>query len=203
MVIGEPVLTGTLARLFANPYRTIEMKAPALLVALSLLLPSLARAQAPDQPGGERDFDFWNGTWKGHSKRLVKPLSGSTDWIEFDATNVTTMIMGGRGFMDEYHSNRPTGPVQGLTLGLFDPQAKQWSLYWWNPATGPMDQPVIGQFKNGRGEFYNQDTFKGRSILVRQTWLNPKPGVVRWEQAYSADGGKTWETNGMSDWVRQ
>lgn len=164
---------------------------------------SLPDSETAHLTNGQRDFDFWKGSWKGHSKRLMKPLTGSTEWIEFDATNVTTMIMGGRGFMDEYQSNRPTGQVQGLTLGLFDPKAEQWSLYWWNPASGPMEPPVIGQFKNGRGEFLSQDTFEGRAILVRQLWLNPQAGVVRWEQAFSADGGRTWETNAVSDWVRQ
>lgn len=163
-------------------------------------LPDSATAGATD---GQRDFDFWRGTWKGHSKRLAKPLSGSTEWIEFDATNVTTMIMGGRGFMDEYHADRPTGRVRGLTLGLFDPKAKQWSLYWWNPDSGPMGVPSVGSFRGGRGEFYSTDTFEGRTILTRQTWLNPAPDRVTWEQAFSEDGGRTWETNASSVWVRQ
>ncbi len=184
-----------------------------LLCTLSALALSAAAAQAqagsapaPAPPGvrdGQRDFDFWLGTWKARSRRLERPLSGSSTWIEFDAVNVTTAILGGRAWIDEYAADRPTGRVEGMTMGLYDPNSGDWSLYWWNPTTGPMSPPVIGRFTNGRGEFFSQEQVQGRTVLVRQLWLSERPGTLRWEQAYSTDGGKTWETNGISDWVRQ
>jgi hypothetical protein len=169
-----------------------------LLAGLILAGGNAARAQA----GGQHDFDFWVGTWKCQCRRLVRPLRGSTEWKQFSASNVTRPLLDGKGWLDEYQADRPTGRVQGVTLGLFDGKSGQWSLYWWNPATGPMGAPIRGQFKEGRGEFYQEDSFEGKKIRVRNLWLNPKPGVVRWEQAFSADSGKTWETNAISDWVR-
>src|SRR5262245_15508131 len=105
------------------------------------------------------DFDFWVGTWKCQCRRLVHPLSGSGEWMQFSATNVTRQLLDGKGWMDEYQSERPSGHVEGLTLGLFDRKSGQWSLYWWNPASGPMGEPILGRFNAGRGEFYQDDTF--------------------------------------------
>lgn len=172
-------------------------------LSLSAVLLLVSASHASGQSGSQHDFDFWVGTWKCHCRRLLHPLTGSDKWMEFEATNVTHPLLGGKGWMDEYDATRPTGRVEGLTIGLYDAKTGQWSLYWWNPASGPMGAPILGRFVDGRGEFFQDDSLDGKKIRVRNLWLNLKPGLVRWEQAYSADGGTTWETNAVSDWVRE
>lgn len=172
-----------------------------LVLGAGLVIATATSASA--QSGSQHDFDFWVGTWTCVCKRLVHPLSGSSEWTEFQATNRTRPLLEGKGWMDEYQADRPTGHVEGLTLGLYDPRIDQWSLYWWNPAGGPMGEPIRGRFRNGRGEFFQDDTFEGKKIRVRNLWVAREPGVVRWEQAFSVDEGKTWETNAVSDWTRR
>src|SRR5262245_64541098 len=112
------------------------------LTATALLAGVMLAGSVPGQAptAGQHDFDFWVGTWKCQCRRLVHPLSGSDEWMQFSATNVTRQVLDGKGWMDEYQSERPSGHVEGLTLGLFDPKSGQWSLYWWNPASGPMGE---------------------------------------------------------------
>jgi len=104
--------------------------------------------------------------------------------------------------IDEYEADTPSGHIQGLTLRLYDPKAKQWSLYWANSAKGTLEKPMIGEFRDGRGEFFSQEPFEGRMILVRFLWSQITPNSCRWEQAFSADGGKTWETNWIMEMTR-
>ncbi len=148
------------------------------------------------------DFDFYMGSWKVRNRRLREPLTGSTSWYEFDATVVARPIWGGQANMDEFEGVSPSGPIQGLTLRLWDPKAKQWSIYWANRANGTLDKPMIGEFKDGRGEFYDQEAFQGRAIYVRFVWSDITPNSFRWEQDFSADGGKTWETNWIMEFTR-
>src|SRR5216683_5037060 len=122
----------------------------------------------PTEHDGQHDFDFEVGTWKIHLKRLDHRLVGSTNWVEFDGTSVTRKVWGGRADLEEFETDSPAGGhIEGLTLRLYNPQSHQWSLYWSNSKNGTMDPPQIGQFKNGRGEFYAQDTWNGKVILVR------------------------------------
>ena len=104
---------------------------------------------------------------------------------------------------DEYEGVAPFGPIQGMTLRLFDPASRQWRLYWANSATGILDRPVVGSFRNGRGEFYNEDTHEGRSIYTRYIWSEITESSCRWEQAFSVDGGKSWETNWIMEFTRE
>src|SRR6266567_3485286 len=122
---------------------------------------------------GQHDFDFELGTWKIHLKRLVHPLTGSTTWVEFDGTSVTRKVWDGRSQLEEFKTDsRTAGHIEGLTLRLYNPQSHQWSLYWANSKGGPIFPPQIGEFKNGRGEFYAQDMLDGKSIFVRFIWSN-------------------------------
>jgi hypothetical protein len=150
----------------------------------------------------QKDFDFLIGTWNVHNRKLRERLKGSTAWDEFEATNVVRPVWGGLANMDEYQGAGPMGEIQGMTLRLFDPKNKQWRLYWANRAQGRLDVPVVGEFKDGRGEFYDQEEYEGRSIYVRYVWSNISENSCRWEQAFSADGGKTWETNWIMDFTR-
>lgn len=153
-------------------------------------------------PDGQRDFDFLIGKWKYHLKRLQNPLTGSTSWIEFDGTGVCRPIWNGNAQIDELDVDGPTGRIQGLTLRLYNPQSRQWSLNWANAANGRLDVPTIGSFKDGVGEFFDQETYKGRTILVRYRWTGTKTDSPHFEQSFSDDGGKTWEVNWITDQVR-
>jgi hypothetical protein len=152
---------------------------------------------------GERDFDFLIGTWKMHNRRLRERLKGCTAWDEFDGTLVVRSLWGGRANVDEYEADAPFGHIQALTLRLYDPRARQWSLHWSTSDRGRLDTPMVGAFADGRGEFYDQEMFEGRSIYARFVWSDITPTSCRWSQAFSADGGKTWETNWVVDFTRR
>ena len=183
----------------------------AVLVAGTLLLlpsgvPSLAQtgaATATSERDGQHDFDFEMGNWKAHLKRLEHPLAGSTKWIEFDGTFSAHKIWNGRANIEEVELNSPTGPIEGLTVRLYNSQTHQWTIYWANSKNGSIDPaPQIGQFKDGHGEFYGQDTLNGKLIYVRYAWTKTDTDTPHFEQAYSNDGGKTWEVNWITDQKR-
>lgn len=152
---------------------------------------------------GRNDFDFFIGRWKAHSRRLRERLKGSGDWDELEGVAVIRKTLGGMGNIDEITINRDTGPLEGLTLRLYDPESRQWSLYWASSADGILQPPLIGSFADGRGEFFSQELFEGRSIFVRFICSDITETSCRWEQAFSADGGKTWETNWIAELTRQ
>jgi hypothetical protein len=182
--------------------------AAAFLVPAALV--SAQTAGAPAKGGsptgralrdGRHDFDPLVGTWKAKLQRLDHPLSGSTTWIEFEGTQVTKSVWGGRATLDEFHAHSPSTntDIDGLTLRLYDPESHQWHIYWANAKKGMLElPPTIGQWTNGRGEFYDQEYFEGRSILVRYVWSDVTPTSARFEQSFSGDGGKTWEANWIS-----
>jgi hypothetical protein len=169
-----------------------------LLLALG---PSAARAQsaAPAQPAGshdgQRDFDFELGAWRTHLKRLLHPLSGSSEWVEMDGTSVVRPVLGGRANLVELDVSGAGARIEGTSLRLYNPQSRQWSLNYASAAGGTLTAPVIGEFRNGRGEFYGQDTLNGRFILVRFVITDITADSCRFEQSFSDDGGKTWEAN--------
>ena len=144
---------------------------------------------------GQHDFDFEIGTWKTHLKRLLNPLTGSTTWVEYEGTTVVRKVWQGRANLVELVVDGPAGHFEGLSLRLYNPEARQWSLNFANARSGEMSQPTTGEFKNGRGEFYDQETFNGRAILVRFVISDITANACRFEQAFSDDGGKTWEVN--------
>jgi hypothetical protein len=168
-----------------------------LLYALALILqPAQAVAQqaaAPHDP--QHDFDFEIGTWHTHLKRLQHPLTGSTTWIEYDGSSTVRKIWNGRANIVELEVDSPTGHIEGLSLRLYNPQSHQWSLNFANSAQGTMSIPTTGEFKNGRGEFYDQEPFNNRTILVRNVFEDITANSYRFEQSFSGDDGKTWEVN--------
>lgn len=151
---------------------------------------------------GRNDFDFLIGTWKVYHHRLKERLKGSSTWEDFEGDTVVRKILNGLGNMDENIIHRQTGPVHAITLRLFDPKANEWSLYWAADLTGTLDVPMIGGFKNGVGEFYSQEVFEGHHIFSRFIWSEIAAASCKWEQAFSADGGKTWETNWVMNFQR-
>jgi hypothetical protein len=153
-----------------------------------------SRASAPERDG-QHDFDFEIGTWKTRLSRLQHPLTGSSTWLEYEGTTVVRKVWDGRANLVELQVDGPAGHIEGLSLRLYNPESRQWSLNFSNSRSGTLSPPTIGGFKNGRGEFYNQETFKGRAILVRFVISDITPSSCRFEQAFSEDGGKTWEVN--------
>jgi hypothetical protein len=170
---------------------------------LSQAAPTAAAAGQEQARDGQHDFDYELGSWKIHLKRLVHPLTGSTTWVEFDGTSVTRNIWDGRGQIEEFETDGSSGHVEGLTLRLYNPQSRQWNLYWANSKDGVVDgPPQVGEFNHGRGEFFAQDTFNGRAILIRYFWSEITPNSAHFEQSFSEDGGKSWEVNWITDQTR-
>ncbi|QBD76007.1 hypothetical protein EPA93_08310 [Ktedonosporobacter rubrisoli] len=151
---------------------------------------------------GRTDFDFFMGTWKVHNRRLRERLKGSTSWEEFEGKTVARKILGGLGNFEEFTMERESGAGEGITLRIFNPESGQWSVYLGNNVSGFDPQPAIGEFRDGRGEFYSQEFFAGKSIFCRVIWSAIAQGSWQWEQAFSTDGGKTWETNWISTFER-
>jgi hypothetical protein len=151
---------------------------------------------------GSHDFDFEIGTWKTHLRVLQHPLTGSTKWIELNGTSVVRKVWNGRANLVELEVDGANGHIEGLSLRLYDPVAHQWSLNFANAKVGSLGVPTIGEFKNGRGEFYDREPVNGRMILVRNVFSDIKANSCHFEQAFSDDGGKTWETNWIADDVR-
>jgi hypothetical protein len=187
---------------------TCSLLSALILVSYSTRLLAQTNSDGPTQKSGverdgQHDFDPLIGAWKYHLKKLLHPLTGSTDWVEFEGTGVCYKIWDGRSQLDTIEVDSPAaGHIEGLTLRLYNPQSHQWRLYWANSKIGVMDPPQIGEFKNGRGEFFAQDTINGKVVLIRFVWTNTTTSTPHFEQSFSDDGGKTWEVNWITDQTR-
>lgn len=170
------------------------------LYALFLLLFLFCVNQAFAQ--SENDFDFEIGIWETKVKVLKNPLSGTTEWLAFEGTSIVSEVCKGKANMVELDVEGESGKIEGVSLRLYHPETKQWSLNYANMKTGNLGVPAVGGFKNGRGEFYNEDIFKGRKILVRFIISGITENSIHFEQAFSADNGKTWEANWIADDTR-
>jgi hypothetical protein len=152
---------------------------------------------------GQHDFDFELGRWKMQLRQLKNPLHGSHEWVELSGTSVTRPAWNGKAQVEEFEVDSPAvGHIEGMTVRLYSTAAHQWSLYWANQKNGRFDIPTVGEFKDGRGEFYDHEPYEGRMVLVRYVWSNITPRTAHFEQSYSADGGKTWEPNWITDQTR-
>ena len=153
---------------------------------------------------GQHDFDFFFGKWNGHQRRLRERLVGCTEWEEFDSTTDARPILDGIGNVDEVVMQRESGVFRGFTVRMYDPATQEWRIYWGTGAGGALGAPMIGRFdENGRGEFYDFEPFADKGhIFSRFIWTVTGADTCRWEQAFSADGGSTWETNWTMDFTR-
>ncbi len=181
------------------------------LLASALAAPAHANEDAPmttqqtQNLTGLHDFDFWMGDWRIHHRRLKERLAGSHEWEEFEGTSSARKTMGGYGNMDDNVLDMPEGSYRAVSLRAYDTKTGTWAI-WWLDGRDPfatLDPPVKGRFENGVGTFYADDTFKGKPIRVRFLWSHITPISAHWEQAFSPDGGKTWETNWIMDITRQ
>jgi hypothetical protein len=139
------------------------------------------------------------GVWKTHLKRRLHPLANSSTWVEYDGTTTVHKVWNGRSNLVELEVEGPKGRIQALSLRLYNPEAHQWSLNFANSASGTVGTPSIGEFRNGRGEFIDQETFGSRTILVRFVITKVSPISCHFEQSFSDDAGKTWEINWIAD----
>ena len=175
------------------------------LVTISALASSQASANGAkpaELRDGQHDFDFDFGAWKTHSSRLLHPLTGSKDWVDLDGVTVVRKVWDGRANLAEYKAEGAGKTIELLSLRVYNPDAHQWSLNFATPGVGRLGIPGIGEFKNGRGEFYDQEEVNGKFVLVRFSIWNTGADTAQSEQAFSDDGGKTWEVNWINKYKR-
>jgi len=176
---------------------------PALTFARSDANPTPKGQQAPEaKHDGQHDFDFEHGTWKIHLKRLLHPLTGSQTWTEFDGISYTQKVWDGRANLEQFETSGSAGQIEGMTLRLYSPESHQWSIYWATSKNGVFGIPTVGEFRNGQGEFYDQEAINGRTILAQFIWSRITSNSAHFEQSFSDDGGKTWEVNWITDQTR-
>jgi hypothetical protein len=186
--------------------KMLNLALSSLLVGCLLSIRALAQAvaAAPVQPpsgelrDGQHDFDFNIGTWKIHTRLLLHPLTNSNDWVDLNETVHIRKVWDGRAQLEEIEGEH----FRGGSLLLYNPQAHQWSQYFVDSAVGVPSQPRTGEFKNGRGELFGQQSFNGRTISVRFVYSDITPNSHRMEQSFSDDGGKTWQPNFVATLTR-
>lgn len=192
-----------------NRFRN-ALAAGVLVASIGSAIPALA-SQDPPKPGHEtanltglHDFDFLVGSWRVHHRRLKERLAGSHEWIPFEGTCVMHKLMDGYGNVDDNVLNLPEGAYRAVGLRSYDPKTAQWAIWWLDGRMpfNPLDPPVKGHFENGVGTFETNDTLRDKPIRVRFTWSKITPTTAHWEQAFSPDGGKTWETNWTMEFER-
>jgi hypothetical protein len=177
------------------------------LCSTGLVPPALAeqpRAQSAANPPGLHDFDFLVGTWQVSHRRLKERLVNNHEWVEFDGTCRNFPLMEGWANVDENVFNMPSGAYRGVGMRAFDPKSREWAI-WWLDGRYPfanLDPPVKGKFVNGVGTFETDMMRNGKLIRVRYVWSQITPTTAHWEQAFSPDGGQTWETNWIMDFRR-
>jgi hypothetical protein len=176
---------------------------PDLASTLTAQVVSDAAPQPASVPDGQHDFDFNIGVWHTHIRRVLDPLSGSSKSIELNGTVTVRKVWDGRAQLEEIEADGPNGHWEGLTLFLYNPQSHQWSQSFIDSKLGVLNTPLIGSFKDGRGELFSQDTFHDKSILVRGVWSNIKPGSHHFEESYSNDGGATWAPAFIADLTQE
>lgn len=151
----------------------------------------------------KHDFDFLFGSWKIHNRLLTERLRHSTEWVEFAARSDVAALLDGFGHLDRYSATGDGTPFEGMTLRLFDPTTGEWSLHWADTVRArTLLPPMTGRFVGGVGEFYGEETVGGKKVLCRFLWTQTHPDSPRWEQAFSEDDGKTWETNWIMTFTR-
>ena len=154
------------------------------------------------RPAGASDFDFIHGSWRVRHRRLFERLAGSSDWVEFGGRMHAEPILGGLGNFDQNVIDLPEGPYEACTLRLFHQDSGQWSLHWIDGRDPKIDAPLFGAIEAGIGTFYGDDSFNGRPVRLRFRWEQQAPDQARWDQAFSADGGTTWEINWVMEFTR-
>jgi hypothetical protein len=181
--------------------------AAGLLIAIASSISHASPDAAQTAPvaadtSGLNDFDFIMGDWSVHHRHIS---SATHAWVEFDGTSSTRKVMGGAGNVEDNVLNPPSGTYRAAAMRAYDPKTGLWAIWWVDGRSphGAIDPPVKGRFENGVGAFYSDGTVNGKTIRTRYLWSHSGPDTAHWEQATSADGGKTWDTNWYMDFKRQ
>ena len=184
---------------FIIPFSTAAF----LCTAATATIPANPANGATTMTDHAHDFDFLIGKWRVHHWRLKDRLAGSHEWVEFEGESRLWMTMDGHGTIDDNIIGLPSGPYRAVGIRGYDPKTETWAI-WWLDGRNPhhIEPPVIGNFQNGIGTFEGDDTFNDKPIKVRFVWSRITPTSAHWEQAFSPDGGKTWETNWKMDLTR-
>ena len=167
------------------------------LLTSALAMPGTGAAAVP-----LGDFSFEYGTWNVRHRKLRKRLAASRDWYEFAGTTTVGPLMGGLGNYEDNVLHDPAGSYRAAALRRLDPKTGSWSIWWWDERFGDVDPPVTGRFANGAGTFFGDSVLEEKPIRVRYIWDMPAPDAPRWQQAFSDDGGRTWETNWVMEFRR-
>jgi hypothetical protein len=196
----------------ARPLTRTVRKITAAMLICAAVAPALAAAPSEPRPSanaapalrdGSHDFDWEIGSWTTRLRYLPEPLTGSNRWLEYSGTSDVGAVLGGRANLVELSVAGTAGRIEGASLRLYNPQARQWTLNFANIRNGQLTAPMHGAFDaNGRGLFYGVDTVDGRAVLVRFVISDVTPNSARFEQAYSADAGATWEVNWIASDTR-
>jgi len=156
-----------------------------------------------EERDGQHDFDFNIGVWQTHINRFLDPFEGSTKSIELNGTVTVGKVWDGRAQLEEIEADGPKGHWEASTLFLYNPEAHQWSQSFANSKVGTLgSSPNVGEFKDGLGVLIGQDTFNGKTILVRAVWSDIKPDSHQYEESYSNDGGTTWVRSFVANLTR-
>ncbi|MET0229350.1 MAG: hypothetical protein ABW186_00295 [Rhodanobacteraceae bacterium] len=179
--------------------------ASGLLIGVLFVASATAAERAPPATAahaGNHDFDFEFGDWKMQLSRRLKPLSGSNEWVGYEGTSTVRKVWNGAANIGEIELDGPKGHIEGLSLRVYNPDAKQWNVHFANSASGIVGDAMTGGFRDGRGEFYDQETYDGRAVLVRFVFSDITRDTFKFEQAFSDDGGRTWEPNWIATFTR-
>ena len=166
--------------------------------------PTVTAPPTSSTPSGMHDFDFLFGRWAVHHRMLASRLSDSREWIEREGTVNEIPLMDGMGNIEDFFMTRDGVPFHAAALRAFDSKTGNWSIWWLDGRSpvSPLDPPVVGHFENGIGRFYADGDFNGKPIRTRFMWTHTGESKARWEQAFSSDGGKTWETNWIMEFMK-
>jgi hypothetical protein len=181
------------------------MRANSLKLGLlfCLIAPAIYAEPMPAVPrDGQHDFDFNIGTWKVHIEALHQPVNGPDSWNTFDGTAIVRKVWDGRAQLEEIEADGAAGHLEAMVLFLYDPKSHQWSKAFASAGDGQLGQPMFGEFKNGRGEFTDQESFHGKMAWLRAVWSNITPNAQDFEESSSDDGGRTWQPYFVSKFVR-
>lgn len=184
---------------------TLRRAVPFIIAVLVASSPLAAQETAPvarsAQRDGSHDFDFERGSWKLHIRRLLHPLTGSNEWVEYDGTKTDIPIWNGKANLAEVRADGPAGHLDFIALRLYDPVAHQWSLNFASKGSGAFGTPLYGETRDRHFEFIGPDTANGRNILVRFVMQSDGPGRASSEQYFSDDGGHSWELNWVNTYT--
>jgi len=150
----------------------------------------------PSASSSPNDFDFLEGKWDVHNRKLKNRLNNSNEWSEFESTLHMRKVLTGIGNVENYYASFDGKPFEGMAVRLFNRDTRLWTIYWMDSTGGTMDEhPVTGSFENGIGKFYANDLFNEKEIVVLYQWDVVNPQQPKWSQAFSIDNGNSWEWN--------